>query len=244
MSLYSPLPQHQLLVLAALGGLLLAVAIGIAYGSFRLGLSRREPGAGEAPPVGFPDGLAEGREAVPLLVILIIAGVLIGGTAYGVLRFLGSSPGAWPDCGTAFFGSGARGNEPSVRPYEQPAGWPAPGAVAVDQVFGVASREDPDAAGDAVSPLAGNRGAEEAGKVAYRRYCWACHGPRLDGLSTVGPSFPRGRMDLTASDVTRQGDGVLFWKIWNGTGNMPSLGSTLTATEAWQVIAYLRGYSR
>jgi mono/diheme cytochrome c family protein len=130
-------------------------------------------------------------------------------------------------------------DQPSVQPYEEPAGWPVPGTVAVDQEFGVASLPDPNDA-DVANPLANEPGVAAAGKVAYRRYCWQCHGARLDGVSTVGPSFPRGQLDLTDANVTDQPDGMLFWKTLNGFGNMPPLAATMTHREAWQVIAYLR----
>lgn len=137
-------------------------------------------------------------------------------------------------------GCNGMGDQPSVRPYEPPAGRPALGAVAVGQVPGPEDLPDPESAAGVTNPEAGLGGVVASGQVAYRRYCRACHGPALDGLSTVGPSLSRGRLDLASPEVAGQPDGVLFWKTLRGSGRMPPLGATLTPREAWQVIAYLR----
>lgn len=83
--------QSRSVALVLLGGLLLVAGVAIAYWSFRLSLSRREPGDPDAPREAFPDGIEVGSEPLPLLVILVIAGVLAWGTVYGILAVLGAA---------------------------------------------------------------------------------------------------------------------------------------------------------
>jgi hypothetical protein len=100
MSVYFTLVQSRHLALSLLGGLLLVTAIAVGYWSFRLSLARRESRPGDLPNTEFPDGIQEGREAVPLLVLLLIAGLLIWGTAF--IR-VGLSEDRHPDYGTLPF---------------------------------------------------------------------------------------------------------------------------------------------
>lgn len=78
------------------------------------------------------------------------------------------------------------------------------------------------------------------GEERYRFYCVHCHGPRLDGNSTVGQSFAPLPRNLKSPDVQDQTDGELFYKIRFGFLRHPPLYSTATDEETWAVLRYVR----
>lgn len=126
----------------------------------------------------------------------------------------------------------------SVRPHEGPQLSPPEGAVAVEA-------EDPlptlDLAQQLRNPLQMDPDVIESGRLAYRRFCWQCHGVKMDGQSsTVGPSLPPGQLDLLADEVLSQSDGELFWKTSEGFGNHPPLNATMTRQEIWESIVFIR----
>lgn len=125
----------------------------------------------------------------------------------------------------------------SVRPGESPQLLPSSGTVAVNATT-------PTTRAEVVSlrnPLQGGADALTSGALAYRRYCWPCHGPDHDGQSaTVGPSFPRGNLNLLDPRVVRKSDGEYFRHITNGSEIAPPFAGAMTVDERWQVITYLR----
>jgi mono/diheme cytochrome c family protein len=128
--------------------------------------------------------------------------------------------------------------QPSVRPYESPQLNAPPGSVARNPAVSALSSAE---AAVLPNPLPPTQATVVLGQLAYRRHCWPCHGPQMDGQSaTVGPSLPRGRLNLLDPEVIGQSDGTLYWKTLFGSGNHPALSSTMTSTEAWQTVSYMR----
>lgn len=80
------------------------------------------------------------------------------------------------------------------------------------------------------------------GRSLYTAKCQRCHnadgagrGPESD------PTHPAG--DLTdAHRASRNPDGVMFYKIWNGRSKprMPAMKTDMTATDVWAVIQYVK----
>lgn len=75
--------------------------------------------------------------------------------------------------------------------------------------------------------------SQEIGMAIYQDECRQCHGQ--SGIST-GDEL----LDLSHEQVMSQSDGELFWKIRHGRGDMPSFRRTLSKSETWHVINYLR----
>ncbi|MBN1476822.1 c-type cytochrome [Candidatus Sumerlaeota bacterium] len=139
--------------------------------------------------------------------------------------------------------------QPSVRPHEEPSLPPPPGAVAVDEIV-----PPPLTLAEAATlpnPITPTLESIEHGRIVYRRNCWSCHGPNLDGqtgrglrIATVGPSLPHLRRSLTDPEIVGQTDGELFFKIahWSGEVDFscPPMDSTLTESEIWRAIDYIR----
>ncbi len=126
----------------------------------------------------------------------------------------------------------------SVRPHEGPQPDPPPGSVAVEAESPLPTL---DLAHLLLNPLTSDPDVIESGRLAYRRYCWQCHGQKMDGQSaTVGPSLPPGKLDLLDTEVLSQSDGELFWKTSEGFDNHPPLNATMTRQEIWESIVFIR----
>jgi|SRR5580765_87459 len=97
------------------------------------------------------------------------------------------------------------------------------------------------ATADAISnPLKGNAESIVAGKEIYIKYCVTCHGNKGKGDGIAAPGLSKTPADHTSDFVQKQTDGALFWIITQGNTPMPTYKSTLTETQRWQVINYIR----
>ena len=98
----------------------------------------------------------------------------------------------------------------------------------------------PASADDLVNPLVGDAAATTAGKALYTKYCVVCHGPlgKGNGVAAAGLQIPPA--DHSSVKVQSQTDGAIFWKITNGRGAMASYKTTLTETQRWQLVNYIR----
>lgn len=90
------------------------------------------------------------------------------------------------------------------------------------------------------NPLKGQTDATAAGKKIYAMYCVVCHGEKGkgDGIAAAGLN-PR-PADHTSAKVQSQTDGAIYWKLTTGRAPMASYDRTLTKTQRWQVINYMR----
>ncbi len=94
---------------------------------------------------------------------------------------------------------------------------------------------------DAISnPLKGNIQATLEGKKIYTLYCVACHGVKGKGDGIAAPGLSRRPADHTSDFVQKQTDGAIFWIITEGNNPMPTYKTTLTETQRWQVVNYIR----
>ena len=98
----------------------------------------------------------------------------------------------------------------------------------------------PVTADKTINPLKGNASAVSAGKAIYDKYCVMCHGAkgRGDGVAAAGLQVPPA--DHSSKLVQGQSDGALYWKITEGRNPMASYKATLTETQRWQVVCYIR----
>lgn len=90
------------------------------------------------------------------------------------------------------------------------------------------------------NPLPPTRESIARGKEAYGYYCVQCHGPKADGMGTVGQSFFPLPADLTSVDIQSQGDGELYAKIRLGYLRHPQLFTTISEGDTWAVVDFIR----
>jgi len=101
----------------------------------------------------------------------------------------------------------------------------------------------PATAASEKNPLTVSDATIAAGKRLFNDKCAKCHGLRGKGDGPDGDESFHEQMDLTAAArATRNPDGVVFYKIWNGrpSARMPALSKELTKDQVWSIVAYVQ----
>lgn len=98
----------------------------------------------------------------------------------------------------------------------------------------------PASADSITNPLKGNTSATLEGKKIYVQFCVTCHGSKGKGDGIAAPGLPKPPADHTSDFVQKQKDGALYWIITEGNNPMPTYKTTLTATQRWEVVNYIR----
>lgn len=98
----------------------------------------------------------------------------------------------------------------------------------------------PDAASEKINPLAGNVYASDKGKVLFDKVCATCHGKSGAGDGPAAKALKPVPADLGSDGVQGQKDGAIFWKISEGKGTMAAYKASLTTTQRWQLVNYIR----
>jgi mono/diheme cytochrome c family protein len=129
---------------------------------------------------------------------------------------------------------------PVIKPHEKPIPVMAAGSVPVsggEALYRAAAAETITPPFALTEPA-----AIAAGKIAYQRYCYQCHGPNFDGYGTVGQSFAPPPGDLRTAKIQSMSPGLLFKEISYGIpdGRQPALATTMTVDERWQSIALVK----
>lgn len=82
------------------------------------------------------------------------------------------------------------------------------------------------------------------GETEYKTFCSHCHGPRLDGLGTVGQSFFPLPANLTSEKTANLTDQQLFSIISYGSAKTPALASSMSVESRYAVIQYIRSVQK
>lgn len=104
----------------------------------------------------------------------------------------------------------------------------------------------PENARQETSPVQPTPAVLKKGKSIFDTKCARCHGHEGKG---DGPDSDKEHpaADLTdASRATRNPDGVMFYKVWNGRKEpkMPAFKSELTKDDVWAVVEYAKSLRR
>jgi mono/diheme cytochrome c family protein len=84
-----------------------------------------------------------------------------------------------------------------------------------------------------------------AAKENYTKNCVLCHGDKGDGQGLMGSSLNPKPHDFTdAKQMATETDGDLFWKMSEGRGAMLPMKDKLSETERWQLVRYVRTFSK
>jgi mono/diheme cytochrome c family protein len=101
----------------------------------------------------------------------------------------------------------------------------------------------PATAKDEKSPLTVNDAVIAGGKKLFASKCQRCHGALGKGDGPDGDPAHQDDMDLTvATRASRNPDGVVFYKIWNGRSSpkMPTFSEDLSKEQVWAIVAYVQ----
>jgi len=96
------------------------------------------------------------------------------------------------------------------------------------------------------SPENLERGRQLYYKDARPTECKLCHGIHGNGNGRLAPGLDPAPRNFTCSELMKTiSDGQLFWIITHGSRGtaMPSHKGTLTETEIWQLIHFIRGFA-
>jgi mono/diheme cytochrome c family protein len=100
----------------------------------------------------------------------------------------------------------------------------------------------PENAADEKNPFADDPKAVAEGKVLFTKNCERCHGSAGKGDGKDADPDAMQDMDLTvARRATRNPDGVVFYKVWNGRKKpkMPAFKDEgLSKDQVWQIVSY------
>jgi copper transport protein len=81
------------------------------------------------------------------------------------------------------------------------------------------------------------------GKAIFKEKCQKCHGASGKGDGPDADPDAQEDMDLTRADrATKNSDGVMFYKVFNGRKKpkMPAQKDELTKDQIWSVVAYAK----
>ncbi len=94
--------------------------------------------------------------------------------------------------------------------------------------------------GSKLSPFAFSDSTRMAGAVLYNLNCKSCHGdPGMNNVVKLVPLPP----DPASAKMQGNSDGAIFYKAAEGRGTMPSFKNTLTASDTWRIISFIRGFN-
>jgi mono/diheme cytochrome c family protein len=94
------------------------------------------------------------------------------------------------------------------------------------------------------NPVPANADSIAAGQKIFlgTGQCVSCHGTSGIGDGAAGAQLTPKPANLTK--IVAETDGALFWKISTGKGAMPPTKDTLTDTERWEVINFIRSLKK
>lgn len=102
----------------------------------------------------------------------------------------------------------------------------------------------PELARNVKNPIPSGAACLVAGKAIYIKECLECHGKKGLGDGPNSSTLDKAPAPLNKPDVKLQTDGELFWKIKEGKKPMPSTKKILTDDQRWQVVNYIRTFSK
>jgi mono/diheme cytochrome c family protein len=98
----------------------------------------------------------------------------------------------------------------------------------------------PPSAANRPNPLAGNANATAAGQKLYVGNCMTCHGASGKGDGPGAAALEKKPADLSARIKAGATDGELFWKISEGRSPMISWKGSLSETQRWELVNYIK----
>lgn len=110
--------------------------------------------------------------------------------------------------------------------------------------------EVPQEYANLTNPLADDAQATEAGKIIFETNCVACHGPEGRGDGPAAAALDPQPANLgDAAMMGQLNDAYLFWRVSEGgavapfNSAMPAWKETLSETQRWQVVNYVRTFA-
>ena len=90
------------------------------------------------------------------------------------------------------------------------------------------------------NPVPANANTIALGQKLYVGNCMTCHGPSGKGDGPGAAALEKKPADLTARVKSGATDGELFWKISEGRSPMISWKGSLSETQRWELVNYIK----
>ncbi len=91
-----------------------------------------------------------------------------------------------------------------------------------------------------LSPFAFNDSTRKVGVDLYSTNCKSCHGdPGKNNVINLVPAPP----DIASVRMQSNTDGSIHYKLTQGKGTMPSFKNTISSSDLWRVISYIRSFN-
>ena len=91
-----------------------------------------------------------------------------------------------------------------------------------------------------LSPFAFSDSTRKAGGDLFNTSCKSCHGdPGKNNAVKLVPPPP----DPASSQMQVNKDGAMLFKIAEGRGPMPSFKNTISSTDTWKIISFIRSFN-
>jgi mono/diheme cytochrome c family protein len=159
-----------------------------------------------------------------LIIFVIVAAVVIGGSTIAYLLFTGPRMFA----------------QPNIRQFQAAMPVTPAGTIPVKDIYEpLPSKEQ---AQKLANPLDANEGNLAKGKVYYGYYCVFCHGDKGDGFGPVGYSYIPVPSDLRSAKVKSMSDGEVLYSMLTGTGHAPMLQRIIPSEYWWYLVLYVHHF--
>ena len=93
------------------------------------------------------------------------------------------------------------------------------------------------------NPVPANANTIALGQKLYVGNCMTCHGPSGKGDGPGGAALEKKPADLGARIKAGATDGELFWKITEGRSPMISWRGSLSETQRWELVNYIKTFA-
>lgn len=98
---------------------------------------------------------------------------------------------------------------------------------------------------DAISnPLKNDQTSIKKGKALFQQLCAVCHGDKGKGDGIASAALIPKPANFTSEKFHNQTDGAVFWKLTEGKAPMASYKESLSETQRWQLVNYLKSLKK
>ena len=98
----------------------------------------------------------------------------------------------------------------------------------------------PKSADAITNPLKNDASAVKQGKAIFEQFCAICHGDKGKGDGIAAAALNPKAANFLTEKFQKQTDGAVYWKLTEGRPPMASYKETLSETQRWQLVSYLK----
>jgi len=102
----------------------------------------------------------------------------------------------------------------------------------------------PKDADNLMNPLEKEQNTIKQGKKLYQQFCTICHGDKGKGDGIASAALNPKPANFISEKFQKQSDGAIFWKLTEGKSPMASYKESLSTTQRWQVVKYLKSLKK